>query len=192
LIHSKTRRPNDECLWNQYAITDPTRLFPTTVCAPILQPGNPGILDNEECIHATWFRPRKIAARQPRDDPTWQFKERRTILLAYKYALGLPNKKITSSYRDALVDAMAEHMNDYGFSPGWDVLADAIKGHGPYPLRQLVAFQYVLTTDPSEFKSNSRMRLGVVRLGSIRKKFDACWRRHLDEVRQDGRTYRDI
>lgn len=113
-------------------------------------------------------------------------------MLAYKYALGFPNNKITSTYRDALLDAMGENMNDYGFSPGWDALADTTKGYGPCSMRQLVAFQYVLTTDPSELESKSPMRHVVVHLGPIRKKFDACWRRHLDEVRKDGRSYREI
>ncbi|EAT82220.1 hypothetical protein HBH56_107440 [Parastagonospora nodorum] len=33
--------------------------------------------------------------------------------MTYKYALGLPNKKIASTYRNVLIDAMAEHMNDW-------------------------------------------------------------------------------
>ena len=81
---------------------------------------------------------------------------------------------------------MAEHMDDYGFSPGWDALADANKGYGPCPMRQLVAFQYVLTTDPPELESQSPMRPGVVRLGPIRRKFDACRRRSLDDVGTQG------
>ncbi|KAF2028391.1 hypothetical protein EK21DRAFT_113887 [Setomelanomma holmii] len=80
-----------------------------------------------------------------------------TLLDAYGHGLSLGSEPRASAFRDTLVDAMAEVMDDYGLEGMLQHLFDTTKERPACPMWRLFAFQYVLNKMPCAFGERTRV-----------------------------------
>lgn len=79
------------------------------------------------------------------------------------YGFGLSLGTEGMRFRDALIDAQIEYLDDYGgwfCEDGWDSLRAATQGHPDCPLRKLVALLFVVARWPSIWPQTGPMTVG--------------------------------
>lgn len=116
--------------------------------------------------------------------------EKNIIFSAYSHVLGLEDKSTSSTYRDALVDARTECMENYGGCTNWQMLANATMGHPWCPMWKLQCLRGVLTTYAPDYPSSGLSGAAVNE--NVTEELEACRAYYLNIVQKDGRSYRNI
>jgi hypothetical protein len=118
----------------------------------VLADGNDDAIEGiEDTTYAIWLITRKIAARLPSCRPCDKHRETGRILAAHAHALKLSDCPCARAYRNALIDAMSEYLDDHGGGPRWTALAKATQDEAWSPMRELVCFIFALPTNPTWF-----------------------------------------
>jgi hypothetical protein len=131
-------------------------------------------------IYRTFVRTGKIGTRRTQGD--WCFLVGETTTLLDRYQHGLQLALQGSQYRDALIDAMVEMMDDYGREPPWERLLHATEGHEMCPMWRFIGFFYSLIALPCYFN-------GMEQMGN--EKIWRCWRGEFKRLPK-GKTTREV
>jgi hypothetical protein len=142
---------------------------------------------NAEEIHENWLQSKRLYTL--RTDGRWRNKanEMETLLRVYKHAQDMGATGV--DFRDAIVDAVAEVLDDWGLIYYFpcELLHTVSAGIKDCPLRQLVAFYYALTKyPPRALPSNGRPAYD-------NDVFEQCWRDEYAKLQgQNNGTNRKI
>lgn len=149
--------------------------------------GEPSTSRNAEEIHGNWLRSKQLCTR--RTEGRWRNKanEMETLLHVYKHAQDMGTTGV--DFRDAIVDAVAEVLDDWGliyYFP-YELLHIISAGIEECPIRQLVAFYHALTKYPPHALPSNR------RSAYDNEIFERCWRDEYVKLQgQNDRTNRKI
>jgi hypothetical protein len=131
-------------------------LRPNSVRPDMAQPDIPGDEYNKHfCynrktgrdIYEDWRTTGKFVTRRAGGDFEFQREESCLLLEAYEFGLLLGATKNTSRFCDAILDAMTEYMDAYGYDhcgPWWPPLLGATEGHPYCMMLKLFGFSLVV------------------------------------------------
>ena len=129
-----------------------------------------------DAVHATWLETGKIATNRPIGPFYFRFREAHSILLGYQFGLSLGNTGLASKFRDALVDAMVEAMDDYGGSGDWSVVANAFLKGEVRPMWRLDCFYRALSTELFHYQLNGPQSAEVRECSGGDRELNGCWK----------------
>jgi hypothetical protein len=143
-------------------------------------------------LFKAWLETGKIATWRPVGPHHFRLYEGDSIHSAYQYGISLGRAELASRFRNAVVDAMAEFLDDYGRLGDWPTTANASLDGDGCPMWRSDCFFMALSTGPLHYQhlgpSSTERRISV----DGDSELNACWRDQLREVKAVGRTYRKI